>query len=671
MSTHFCQIPQYGGQMVPALLAESESPRLQNEDYIDASQGAEQIDRLDARAEPLELVLQVTDHQAIHARMTSRMHSEFVEAESTMNPFTPRGKVDQPLSKLQVMEERPNQSSPTRVQSKAHKFHDLTEEIQYQTACAKTASEISRDSLGSTSDQFYTPCSSLPDYDFELSSTFFVEQYVTNGPLTKRLTMLSMSGLYCNGNQRVDKYFLYFAETPRCWKRVVVSAVTLVGSKEAVNMAAFSSTSSSKHAWRMFPEAVEPFLEGLGEVLSSVDLAASITRVSLCLELQDSGQLAFDPSRISIAEDVEEARFCESYKYLQDIEDMGCAQYLESEIVIYEAISSSTFRVLVESQACIEMKAKFGKFTALGYDRFQDWADDMMRLRQVSGCPGVAKFIGVVLDDTRTILKSYLQEYVGEGIPSILEEAQANSRRISWRMREKWAKQMIKTVAEIHSRGVVIPWIGLGGFSIDNKQNAILRIIGNLRWKNVRGLVPPEIRCAAAPREMLIDRQATFHTGIFQLGLALYMLAEHATTHDRIHCKKANCGIFPTYNCTAEHSNPVTLPRCGPEVPSYFSDIISACRCVDPQKRLSAASLLKLFPPTESESETEVQLPREPSLSLPDPIPVYCDECGVCITKSHFSCGISRNGEFDLCARCFTDGISSNDEAYPLEGTIL
>lgn len=116
-------------------------------------------------------------------------------------------------------------------------------------------------------------------------------------------------------------------------------------------MAAFSSTSSSKHAWRMFPEAVEPFLEGLGEVLSSVDLAASITRVSLCLELQDSGQLAFDPSRISIAEDVEEARFCESYKYLQDIEDMGCAQYLESEIVIYEAISSSTFRVLVESQA--------------------------------------------------------------------------------------------------------------------------------------------------------------------------------------------------------------------------------------------------------------------------------------------------------------------------------
>jgi len=149
------------------------------------------------------------------------------------------------------------------------------------------------------------------------------------------------------------------------------------------------------------------------------------------------------------------------------------------------------------------------------------------------------------------------------------------------------------------------------------------------------------------------------------------MLAEHVTTHDRIHYKKANCGTFPSYNYTAEHSNPVTLLRCGPEVPSYFSNIILVCRCVDPHKRLSTASLLKLFPLTGSEGEIEERLPRELSMSFPNPVPVFCDECGVYITKSHFSLSIYRNGEFNLCARCFTDGTSSNDEAYPLEGTIL
>ncbi|KAI9704999.1 MAG: hypothetical protein M1836_006779 [Candelina mexicana] len=550
--------------------------------------------------------------------------------------------------------------------------NDLAEDMEALTVCIGAASEFSQDLSDSIADQyFYTPCSSMLDNQFELSSSFFPEQYVTDGPFNERIAVLVMSELEYIGEQRLDMYYLLFAETPRCWKRVAVSATSLIGSEEAV-MSAVSTANSPDAAWKILPGVVQPLLEG---VLSSVDLADTVTKVSICLKLQASAQLGFDPTTVIVEEDIEEARACESYSYLKDIDDMGCAQYLESEIVVYHRMSSSSYLVQAESQICIEWKAPFGGTAGPRNHSFQTWINNLRLLRHLEGCEGVTKFVGVVVDDSRTHIKSYLQEYVGLGIKHTFEKVQAKGKTLSWTTRENWAKQIINAVAQVHRRGVVIQSdsLSLWSIGVNDQKNVFLTSLGLGAKQDHYGLMAPEFRQSADSAVM--HHEETFRSDIFRLGLTLYQLAEHVHTYYKIHCERAGCTTIPIHRCIAEHCNPVNLPRCSPEVPSYFNDIIAACRCADPRKRLPAASLLKLFPPrtaSELDSGEDDSLLRD-IITPSDPcyFSITCNGCGSLTTDLHYHCNACHCANFDICAKCLSDGISCDDDTHTLTRRVL
>ena len=69
-------------------------------------------------------------------------------------------------------------------------------------------------------------------------------------------------------------------------------------------------------------------------------------------------------------------------------------------------IASTLCKVKVKSQICIERKVPFAT-AGLGVENgFREYMNDLKLVKAVQGCSGVSKFIGVVLDDTRTHLEA-------------------------------------------------------------------------------------------------------------------------------------------------------------------------------------------------------------------------------------------------------------------------
>lgn len=73
-------------------------------------------------------------------------------------------------------------------------------------------------------------------------------------------------------------------------------------------------------------------------------------------------------------------------------------------------------------------------------------------LHCMRGAPGLANLVGIVVDVKRKYLKSYLIEY-SKACRRIDRMGQDPS--ISWNRRQKWAKQLVETVAGLHSKGFV------------------------------------------------------------------------------------------------------------------------------------------------------------------------------------------------------------------------
>lgn len=546
---------------------------------------------------------------------------------------------------------------------------DLEADTEAVEIYLDSMSQLSEDLSDALLHEFYTPCSSLPDYHFEMSSTFFPEQYTPDGPFNERTAVLSMVELGLREGTRLDKYFLLFAKTPRHWQRVTVSASFTNTTFQGTSIASVSAGQTLEHSYKTLPGAVQPLLEGL---LVSSELFESVTNVSIDLQVQDSGQVGFDPARARLAEDVEEARVCETSRYLQDIEDIGCPQFLESEIVIYFRISSSSYLVLAESQVCIERKMPFAGIDASDGNALEAFIDDMRLLHQLRACEGVAGFVGVVVDDERKQLKSFLQECPQRGsLQQILEIAEAEGRSLSWSRRQRWVRQIIKAVSDVHARGIVSGCLELGAIGVDARDNIMLTTFKSTgrHWPNRRGYLPPELRRSVAPGALVTNQKLTFRTDIFQLGLVLWLLAEHSSTVCGIYCRKALCSTTPRYTCTAEHSNPVALPRCAADVPAYINNMISICRSENPEDRLPAAKLLAFFPNLDHHAPSSFEGPMSPSsFSLSDrfSFSVNCDECGSLTTDIHYHCNVCSLGDFDICPKCFSGGVHCFDIRHGL-----
>lgn len=292
----------------------------------------------------------------------------------------------------------------------------------------------------------------------------------------------------------------------------------------------------------------------------------------------------------------------------------------------------------------------------------------MKLLQMAQGCLGVAEFVGVVLSDDRKQLCSYLLQFPEQGsVRKLLEAARLDGTVISWKRRERWVRQIITTVFEVHKRGIFIGHVELCMIWVDSNDNLVSIFFKSMasHITNRRGFAPPELREFTVPGAIPDGQSLNFQSDLFQLGFCIWMLmlAEHAATVTGIFCSKSGCKTFPRYRCTAEHINPIKLPPCGGEVPKFVDVIISHCRQERPCQRKPASALLAFLRTYDDPAGFS---PKRISFQTYYFQSITCEECAKVTSDENYHCNVCDHGDFDLCPQCFSAGIPCYDDGHKL-----
>lgn len=187
----------------------------------------------------------------------------------------------------------------------------------------------------------------------------------------------------------------------------------------------------------------------------------------------------------------------------------------------------------------------------------------------------VIDFYGVVVDDDDEQVKGLLISFAGQGalIDIIFENCKENNIGLPWSTREKWARQIVQGLADVHESGFVQGDFTLSNIVIDDAGDA--KIIDINRRGCPVGWEPPEATALIESNQRL-SMYIGVKSDLYQLGMVLWglaMLEDEPETQGR----------------------PLIL---GPEinVPDWYRQMTEICLSDDPRMRMQASSLLRMFP---------------------------------------------------------------------------
>ena len=350
-------------------------------------------------------------------------------------------------------------------------------------------------------------------------------------------------------------------------------------------------------------------------------------------------------------------------EFLQYMDSVCCKRYAESDVVTYSRINSSSFRVYIGSQACVERKAIFASGHKRDTNAFLEYLDEIKHCISLSRCANFSGFKGIVVDDTRRHLRSYLQDSpMLTSLQFLLGLANSRSDTIPWLIRELWARQLIQAIIEIHSQTLIAGVFKLHSVGIRADGAAVFHRLHRSKsgLHDRYGYIPPELRdlhCKDRSGSAVRDN-LNFQTDIFQLGLVLWLLLEHGDMG--FFCARSACTHRPISTCMAPHANPVELPKCHDSTPVYLCDIIRDCRLPDPRSRISTSELAHVLCSTPQPEVTlaEIQQALMPYMSSDNffDLLVACGYCGDITPDIHFHCNICDSGDWDICQACYEKG---------------
>ena len=514
-------------------------------------------------------------------------------------------------------------------------------------------SRFSLDTSTASINRLSTNFTGSPAYIFERHESSHPQLYAMEALFSNPLFVLAMKQTY-KQDQLTHHYYLFYAQAPRCWQRVIVS-VTFRNFLDVSAIPQVSSPDTDEFTCMILPDAVSSILH---TELPRIELFSSVTRMSLYLDEGGAGKKIWKVPHIKSFEDRLEIEMSKEDEILRDVEVMALNHFSESEIDVMSQISSSRFVVKLDDQVCVNRKMPFASAGWDSENGLHDFIKDLKLLNSLQGCHGVPRLIGVVFDDAHVRLKGYLYE-----APMIRElirtfyVANSRSETIPWSIRVLWAKQMAQGMAEIHRRGFTIGVLGRNNIGLRADGSPVLTHLTTSRMNmhHNKESIPPELQNShgIAPQVAFNDR-----TDVFQFGLLLWLLAEHKGNTDGVRCSRYVCTNIPRYQCTADHANLANLPPCLGSVPSCFSDIIIHCRSPNPSARPTARMIVEIL-----SSQCEFEDFSRDSLELLKTyndnvrFGAHCMECGVPALHRHYHCYACDFGDFDLCPDCVDIGV--------------
>ena len=522
-------------------------------------------------------------------------------------------------------------------------------------------SRLPENELGTSLERLQNAFCGSPNPYFESSPLFYPEQYTTEDLFDDQFSVHAT--IQWQEDTRVQKLFITYAQARRRWRRIVVSATFLTNSRDS--LFPYSVYDDRDLFSKALPKRVYVILNSL---LPGLELYDSITHLSLPLLQDDSGVLTSDYDGTETSEDSLEIARCDEDQILQDINDMGCPTFLESEVVTRSRMTATRFVAFVESTMCMERKVPFPSAAAQGRNGFQGFYHDLKLLHSLRGCQHYVQLIGVVLDDSRRHLRSYLYDDPIYSMEQLFEFAEIQNVTIPWNVREVWAKQIVTAISDIHGKGVTI---SVGEFHcVKVRLNGSIALCSHLSVPQAsskrRGHQAPELRSDQS--EEALPGPLTFRANVFTLGLILWQLAEHTAHLCGYLCQRSDCTNTPRYACKAPHTNPIELPDLHTGVPQYYREMVRKCRSVDPGARPSARELLASFPEEIRNGSLPPGVGDIPKMfpAIHSSANVYCDECGIHTPDDHYHCSICNEDDLDFCPACIGRGLHCYDPEHQL-----
>ncbi|KAI9876513.1 MAG: hypothetical protein M1830_006339 [Pleopsidium flavum] len=357
-----------------------------------------------------------------------------------------------------------------------------------------------------------------------------------------------------------EKFFVTYAETPNRWRRVTVSCDYREAPPDSLERDLQELQYQRDKSARIY--------ESIRESLPDIQFYDSVT--NLKLQTKD-GRL-----HVHVTEDVNEII---PYPSVSTVDHLACEQIRESDLEFDSHLSGFVYKVKVSSQLMIKKEIP-------GPDTVDEFLYEINALYALSDSESVIQFRGVIVDDKKEVVKGLLISLAEQG--ALVDLIYDMKGQLPWKSRERWAKQIIHGLAEIHEAGFVQGDFTLSNIVIDGQDNA--KIIDINRRGCPVGWEPPEISRLIESSQR-ISMYIGVKSDLYQLGMALWALAQEEDEPER-------------------QERPLTLTSANGDIPQYYREVVALCLNHRPQQRPSATALLSLFPVLSDDPSRPIHEPR-------------------------------------------------------------
>ncbi|KAK4181900.1 hypothetical protein QBC36DRAFT_1343 [Triangularia setosa] len=372
----------------------------------------------------------------------------------------------------------------------------------------------------------------------------------------EQIWILNLSMHFRDKSKR-EKFFVTYRQHEHLWRRVTVSLDYRNAPNKSLEMELADTKFQREKSAKIY--------EAIRESLPDIQFYDTVT--NLKLQTTD-GRL-----HVHVVEDVNEII---SYPSVRLIQHMRCRRIREQEMQFDSHMSGFVYKMRVNGQTLIKKEIP-------GPDTVDEFLYEINALNSLRTARNVIQFYGVVVDDREEHVTGILISYAEQGaLIDILYDHAHDHPPLPWPIREKWARQIVAGLSEIHEAGFVQGDFTLSNIVIDHNNDA--KIIDINRRGCPVGWEPPEatpmIEC-----NQRISMYIGIKSDLYQLGMVLWSLA---TQDDEPEAQ----------------GRPLQIPD-DVDVPAWFARIVYICLSDNPRNRLQALQLLSLFPETE-ESLTAV-----------------------------------------------------------------
>lgn len=349
-----------------------------------------------------------------------------------------------------------------------------------------------------------------------------------------------------------EKFFLTYAETPQRWRRVTISCDYRDAPEDSLERDLQNLQFQRDKSARIY--------ESIRSSLGDIQFYDTVT--NLKLETRD------DRLHVHVTEDVNEQI---PYPSVHAVQHLECRWFTESQLNFESHMSGFVYKVTVEEHTWIKKEIP-------GPDSVDEFLYEINALNELKDAKSVIHFKGLVVDEDRSVIKGLLIGFAEQG--AVVDILYDHKGTLPWPRREKWAKQIVHGLSEIHEAGFVQGDFTLSNIVIDKRDKA--KIIDINRRGCPVGWEPPEISRLIESSQR-ISMYIGVKSDLFQLGMVLWALAEEEDEPER-------------------QERPLSLRSAGDDIPQYYRDLVATCLSLKPRDRLSTKELLPRFPPLATDS---------------------------------------------------------------------